>query len=263
MAESSLQLTFSELCSKVGSFLGYGRGAAFADTAWDTRQTAAIEDAVASGLRNFYFPKPDGGGEVYDWSFLKPTGRVTLVSGASAVVMPDDFGGFIGDLAVEDATVQGPVPVTNEGRVRILYTASPTQTGRPVIAALRQTKEPGKTASQRTELYLFPLADADYDLSFCYYLLPSALSGSHPYAYGGAAHAETILESCFAVAEQRLDDTIGVHTQLFNERLAASIAIDRRTKPKALGYMGDRSNHRDQRWRHGCSPITYNGESLG
>jgi hypothetical protein len=97
---------------------------------------------------------------------------------------------------------------------------------------------------------VWPFADEDYTVEFTYYLIPDALSGAAPYAYGGAAHAETILASCKAAAERDLDDiTDGPQMRNFRERLAASVAHDRRFKPQHLGYNADRSDRRG--WRDG------------
>src|SRR5436190_13671644 len=97
--ESTLSLTLNDLSAEVGRFLGYGRGAAFQDAAWTKDQQAAIDSCVASGLRQFYFP-PAVPPEIssYDWSFLKPVCTATFTQGASVVALPDDFGGFEGDI---------------------------------------------------------------------------------------------------------------------------------------------------------------------
>ena len=58
-------------------------------------------------------------------------------------------------------------------------------------------------------------------------------------------HSETILESCLAIAEQRLENSSGIHTQKFQERLAASCAMDRQLQtPDTMGYNGDQSNQK-------------------
>ena len=99
--ESTLALQYKDLLAETGLFLGFGRGEEFGDTAWTTQQQAAIESCVKSGLRNFYWPPPvEGTPSSYDWSFLKPTASLALVSGQSAIQLPDDFGGFDGPLTV-------------------------------------------------------------------------------------------------------------------------------------------------------------------
>lgn len=258
--ESSLGLKRSDIEGEVAFFLGFGRGADNGDTAWTSRQTAAIEFCVRSGLRQFYFPPPLGG-PGHDWSFLKPFGSFTLASGEKTAEMPDDFGGLIGMIHITDADDNRPYPVKiyNEGQIKAAYAIAPDASGAPMMAALQIPKKMDKLSSQRARLYFYPEADQAYDFECQYYLLPQALSGDQPYCYGGMAHVETILESCLAIAEQRLDDAQGVHTAKFMERLAASIDLDRRSKAQVLGYNHDRSDGRaryDRRWVHSLETVT-------
>lgn len=263
MPESTLSLSYYDIAGEVGLFLGYGRGANNNDQAWTTHQQAAIDSCVRSGLRQFYFPPPVDGVSAYDWSFLKPTYSTTLLSTASVIALPDDFGGFEGRITLNSSTGQiwWPIDVVGEGTVRQRYSELPTATGRPLLAAIQPIKGTTQLKGQRFQLYFFPLADQDYPVQFAYYVSPDYLTGSAPYAYGGMPHAETILESCLAVAEQRLDDSSTIHSMKFMERLAASISLDRRSKPQKLGYNGDRSDQRyDGNERHWLGTgITVNG----
>lgn len=263
--ESTLSLKFTDLTGEVGLFLGYGRGADNGDSAWSSQQTATIEAIVRSGLRQFYFPPPlDDGGSSYDWSFLKPYASLTLASGASTVPLPEDFGGFEGQVSVTSSgsTRPWPVKLYNEGQIVEAYAKTPTASGPPQMAALRPLRGTQDKRGQRYNLYVYPLADQAYTLLFAYYILADALSGTRPYAYGGMAHVETILESCLAIAEQRLDDASTVHSAKFMERLAASISLDRRNKAQTLGYNRDHSDMVDmwdRRGRMGWNGITVNG----
>jgi hypothetical protein len=262
VSESTLSLKLSDLAAEVGLFLGYGRGAEFADVAWSAHQAAAIESIVRSGLRQFYYPPPlDNSGSAYEWSFLKPVADLTLAAAGSVVTLPDDFGGFDGDVTVTtDGAGWCPLQLVGEGLVRQRHAEASTSTGRPQMASVRPVKGTGPTRGQRFELYLWPAADGEYALRAAYYLIPEALTGARPYAYGGAPHVETILESCLAIAEQRLDDASSVHSEKFKERLAASVSHDRRLKPQLLGYNGDRSDRRGWYGRdHGEAAVRYNG----
>lgn len=245
--ESTLSLKLVDLQGDIGIFLGWGRGAALGDPAWSTQQQAMVDSISKSGLRQFYFPPPVEGQESsYDWSFLKPIVTIDFPAGASTIALPDDFGGFEGEITLLSTTsqVSWPVSLVGEGAVRQQYSALPIANGRPLMAALQPLKGTTASAGQRFQLYIFPNADQDYSLQFAYYILADYLSGSQPYAYGGMAHAETILESCLAIAEQRLDDASSVHSAKFQERLMASISLDRRSKPQTLGYNRDNSDHR-------------------
>lgn len=242
MAESTLSLQMADFQQAIGDFLGFGRGTDGGDTAWSSAQSALVNDFLNSGLRRYYYPAlPDG--RVYEWSFLKPVATVTLTSGASEADLPDDFNGFVGPLVVVDATDSSwPIPIT--GRTRQMTAASPTVTGKPLYAEVEAVKGTSLTEGSRYRLRVYPVPDAAYVLQGQYSIHPDALTAANPYVYGGPAHHETVLEACLAAAEQRRDDVLGIHTAVFRERLAASVAQDRRAKPAHLGYNGDRSDGR-------------------
>jgi hypothetical protein len=246
MAESSLSLGYADYLWRVGDFLGWGRGAALGDTPYTTTQQAKLDDCVASGIRQFYFPPPAAPNESpYDWSFLHPVTTMTLQSGTQGFQLPDDFGGFEGVLTClsgVSTTVPWPIRLHNESAIREAFAAATTATGPPVMCALNVLKGTTNNAGQRQQLLFYPLADQTYQVQFQYYVLPDYLSGSMPYVYGGAAHVETILESCLAIAEQRIDDMGGVHTEKFAQRLMASIGMDKKNKAEVFGYNGDRSD---------------------
>lgn len=264
MAESTLSLSRSQLKASVGFYLGYGRGEDFDEPAWPVAEDNAIEQCVTSGLRRFYFPiQPSGG--FYDWNFLRPISTQLLDSGATTVALPDDFGGIEGTITIapsgsETGSVWWPIQTTNEGIVRQLYATYPAATGRPLQAAVVPIKGVGLSQGQRYQLYLYPTADQQYQLQFSYTILPDALTGNNPLPYGGAMHAETILEACLSVAEERLDDNSGVHAQSFARLLAASMKQDSRTKPQTIGYNGDQSDSTWGRynWRQ-LNPISVQG----
>jgi hypothetical protein len=269
MAEPTLSLTYNDLLGEVGLFLGWGRGAANSEAAWDAQKTATIESCVRSGLRQFYFPPPVPGQESpYDWSFLKPLASLTLASAASTVNLPDDFGGVEGRVTVSTAGVGvawWPLDTVGLGTIVERQAAYPTTTGRPCLCAVEPIKGTTASAGQRWRLRLWPRSDQAYTLQLEYYVSPDALTTNLPYVYGGTAHAETVLESCLAVAEQRVDDSAGVHTAKFAERLLASIGMDRKLKPQKLGYNRDNSDLRDRQRRGfdgrpwGASTILVNG----
>lgn len=266
MPESSLSLSFDDLCAEVADFLGYGRGIKFGEKAWTQKQQNNIETSVKSGCRQFYFPPPVGNEPAaYEWSFLRPVGTVSLASGDQSIELPDDFGGFDGPITI--TTTSGQVcyiiPLVGEGLVRRRYTDDPNSSGQPEIAAVQPIKGTTATKGQRFQLSFFPAANQAYTLEFPYTILADCLSGSRPYAYGGMAHAETILESCLAIAEQRIDDAASIHTAKWMERLAASMSLDRKFKAQALGYNDDRSDGR-RGWgryprRRDNYSVTFNG----
>lgn len=265
MPESSLTLKRSDFMTKTATFLGWGRGEAYGETAWTDFQKALLQEFVDSACRQFYVPVLEGGSS-YDWSFLKPVVSATLAADASTLPLPDDFGGIEGRITLTAASTDlwEGIPLMNEGQLREKYMQFPNQSGRPQWAAVVPLKGIFGTHGQRFQLYFWPTADQAYTLQFAYYLLGDALTDQSPYVYGSGAHSETILEGCMAVAEQRLDNVAGLHTALFAQRLQASVNQDRRLKPQTLGYNGDNSDSRDRHYRGrywSGNPVTFNGIS--
>ncbi len=244
--ESTLALALDDLAGEVGLFLGWGRGAARGDQTWTTTQQAAITSAVKSGLRQFYYPMPlPPETTSYDWSFLKPVARLGLASGSVTMPLPDDYGGFEGRITILSTAGQQfwPIELVGIGTIYEQATRLPTTTGRPAVCCEEPLKGTTALGGQRFQLRFWPIPDADYTLQFQYYVLPDYLTGAFPYAYGGAAHAETILASCKYAAERDLDDMKnGPQNQNYLERLAASISMDRKMKPQKLGYNRDLSD---------------------
>lgn len=262
MPESTLSLKLTDLEGEVGYVLGWGRGPDNGEEEWTANKLRDIRSAVETALRMFYFQAQlDPRDAAHEWSFLRPTAELTLASGERTVRLPDDFGGFEGEMAVTQTSngTFNPVRLTNEGFIDTNYSAYPDVTGRPVWAAERVLKGTSQTAGSRSELYIWPQADAAYTLRIAYYFLPNYLTAANPYPYGGAAHAETFKAAARAAAEMVLDGEPGPEMQNYMVRLAASIAYDRRHRPKTLGRNTDRSRMD----RRGAFPQWYPQSMLG
>jgi hypothetical protein len=272
MSEPTLAVQWKELKARVGLFIGWGQGADYGQTAWTDQQAFEIDGIVASGLRRFYFPPAlEGEAVSHKWTFLRPTASLVLPSGAVSIPLPDDYGGFEGQVTVQsNGTTAQPWEVkwVSEPLLREKVSAYPSMQGPPMLVAEAPVKGTSATAGQRKELHVFPTADQAYTLQVQYYVNPDYLTAATPYAYGGAQHAETILESVLAVAEERLDDMpsmTGPHGMAFKERLRASVGVDRSSQPQRFGYNRDRSDDRQSgRWNPHwwAPPATYNGQSF-
>ncbi len=256
--ESTLSLRKSDYESKVGQFLGWGPGPDNGGREWTAKEQLKIKDIVESGLCRFYKPTP-----FYAWSFLKrQPATLTLAADATTVALPDDFSGLEGDITVrsDDSGFLPSIDVVNPVRVDKLHSESSTATGRPQVASVRSKKAVSAVQGQRQELYVYPTADAEYTLSICYSILASYLDGTHPFAYGGAEHRETILESCLAVAEERLNNQQGVHALAFQRELQSSIQADQRKKEQTFGLNTDSSDDKcSSGYLENYAPATING----
>ncbi len=236
MSESSLAVAYAELRADVGHWLGYGR----APANWTARQADDVAATLRSGLRQFY-------NNGHDWSFLKPVATLTLGEGLNVVALPDDY-----------AAAEGPVLVSTGGSSYVrslplgpwqpiynLESQYPDSTGCPQFLCEEVVKGTQPQQGQRMRLHVYPLADADYTLTFAYRLNANALSANLPYAYGGAQHAQTLLQSCKAAAERDLDDVRedqGAQQVAYARMLEESKALDRRSKPHTVGANRDHSD---------------------
>ena len=154
--------------------------------------------------------------------------------------------------------------VVNEAKIRAQQGASPNLTGYPKQWASRWKGQPA-VAGQKQEVVIWPLPDNVYTIKYAYKVLPDAPLTGAPYFYGGAQHSQTILYSCLAAGERRLDGNRMNHQGSYQQKLAVSIALDAASAPKNYGYMDDPGN--GQSWREGemwvlpdrRGAITYNG----
>lgn len=184
---------------------------------------------------------------------------VTLTS-YGKLELPYNFGGIIAPVTFDyNAGLYIPLEHINESHMRELRQGD-MNAGRPWAYNVEPHPQGFYTGSvsQRFFMNVFPPPDQDYTLRYRYNALPDHLSAETDYPLGGETHAETILESCLSVAEQRMDDEVGLHTQAFAERLASSIMLDQKLMaPDTFGYNRD-AGQSVSRQRITSYDITYN-----
>ena len=95
-------------------------------------------------------------------------------------------------------------------------------TGDPQYAAIRSRSPRG------WEVVVYPTPATELTFEFRYGRFPATLSKDNPVPICGNEHIETLLQSILSVAEERTSGP-GAATQKFQERLAASIHIDKQT----------------------------------
>lgn len=260
MAESGLSIDLTGLRNAVCQYLGFGLTYASASTDEQT----LIDRQVDQGLRSFYQPTPLQGERIsHIWSFMQPEFNCSIAPDTDAVDLPDDFGGFTGSLYLSsDDLGWEPLKLTGIGQVlkeRQLAGGTAGVTGAPRLLAVMPIATNG-SSGQRYSLQFWPSADAAYTIKGIYYCNPYQLGTSTPYPMGGQPHAETLREACLAVAEREVNDVVGVHSQTFERRLAASVCLDRRlSSPQSFGMNSDKGvNRRPTLWRSGYT--TYNDQ---
>lgn len=98
----------------------------------------------------------------------------------------------------------------------------------------------------RYEIEFYPTPNEAWTLHGRYKVEGAMIDSTNKYPLGGVPMSEVIIESCLAVAEQRINDFEGtrIHTEKFQALLAAAIANDAQEHaPHTLGYNRDRSDH--------------------
>lgn len=228
--------SYQWLLREVGRTLGVGPN----PQSYAHDQLRRVDSIVQSGVMQFYFCPPmqkekdqeDGEGgrderlrQPHTWSFLNQLGTFALESGQSLYTLPEDFAGVNGDLILSDG--KGRIPVVAETHLRQIALKDAVS-GDPQYAAVRPSISKGG-GHQRWEVLLYPTPDASKSVNYRYTVAATDLSEENPFPLGGVPHAETVLASCLAVAEDRESPENNKARQLFQLRLSASIHLDKQS----------------------------------
>lgn len=243
---STLVLDFDDLSAKVGQHIGYGRTSGN----WTTEQEAVITEIVNAGYRQVLSP-PTAPGErrPHLWSFLIKTDTQQFTADDYDYGLDDDVGGIVGNMTyIPDDNISNTVRVVSQLQWEAAYQYNDSS-GVPDKVAIFPTSHAG-TAEYDREMRFHPVPDSTYTVNYRYYWLAPKLDSSNKYPGFGPEHADLLLQSCLDKAEQWVEDTVGQHHQLFLERLAASVALDRRVAPHYLGYASDPSVSQEMYGRH-------------
>ena len=220
-------LSYTQLQEEIAFYLGWTRD----PSQWTVAQTNDLDAIIQSGLRQFYWPPTLQDGNVVKWSFLNPRATVLTVNAQSAYTLPSDFeGGAISFNITASGTSPTTLVPVNEQHYDSINVGNP-KSGQPAYYAIRPLTSTG-TSSQSYQVLLYPTPDKVYTVSYRYDVTPPNLSALVPYPFGPGMHSETILESCLAIAEDRLNDgqtgNAPLHRTRFQELLASSIQYDKR-----------------------------------
>ena len=197
------------------------------------------------------------------------TGVITIDS-EDTFTLPWDYGGMAGDGRFtydEDENTLNSIKLTSDARMRTLRQWD-TSTGTPYLCAITPVSTDGTQSQRWTAMFHQPPNEV-FVLHYRYYILPDALVDStNEYPYGSAAHSETLLESCLAIAEVREKDSAELaHQNRFALLLQSSIDHDKTLGEPIIqyGYNGDDSDGYGDGSHYGrCYPyhnelVTFNG----
>lgn len=154
--------------------------------------------------------------------------------------LPDEFAALDGELTIETPALSDiPCTLTSESVIRARR-ASVRSTGQPTEAAIAPLAIPAAVTptavGQRFQIQLAPIPNTNYTLRYRFQVLPDAINANNLHAYGGAAHAETILASCLDAAGRKFNQRQDTYAARWLERLAASISQDQTSGPQRLGF---------------------------
>lgn len=169
-------------------------------------------------------------------------------------VLPDLFGGFRGDLFLDQSSSSlGQVLQRADKQELLGYQKSGIAdfAAQPARFAVFTQDQTG-AAGQRWMITLWPTADAAYTLSGFYTINPYQLTSSLPYPMGGLPLSECLREAVLGAVEIEFKGEAGIHMQNFMRRLQAAVSYDRQmSNPGILGRNLDYSAARRNWLRNG------------
>lgn len=230
MAESSLSLTFSDLYSEVSDLLGTGLEPAGDDL-------IRAKKRVNDGYRMFLMGSMPGQPPRI-WSFLRKTATLAMTANTYNLALPDNFAVMLSDPRYDQGQgIAGSLLGRDAASVMSMREGSNGVCGLPQFYAIRSKAAASASVSSRFEMIFFPTPTTAWNMIMEYQFVPSKLVNDTDVPLGAQIHSNTILEACLAAAEQKGDDTQGIHTKNFLLAMAQSIAIDEQTAAKTLGYV--------------------------
>lgn len=230
-AVPGLELQFGNMMQQVGDFLGLGRDLA----SWSTEDRNRVKDMVWAGYDQFLSPLPLNAGEKsHVWSFLSPIASLALVANTWEYAAPANFGSLKNTFYYGPSVTSVSIRVTSPSLIRrqremVERTSDPTHVAVEPVELVPAT-------GQRHQFIFWPTPGTARTLEYSYNVNAVKPNDPNVYLLGGGLHSQTILESSLAIADLRMNDTIGIHDKQFKERLAASIRADLRIGAQTLGY---------------------------
>jgi len=210
-----------------------------------TRTSGAVEKHLVTGVNNSASTITLAAAPGYSESGLSFS-----VHYNGTYALPASFAGIDGPLGYDTFYGDDPnihdleIPISSDKTVRNMFQHLEDRDDKPRAASIFQTGATG-TAGTSYRIRFYPVPDKVYRLVYDQINEPAALTSSQV-PLGGDLHAETILASCLAIAEQYfIPNSPHGYKQNYMDRLRASVELDRNaTRSDNLGYSGDPAQER-------------------
>lgn len=174
-------------------------------------------------------------------------GATVTITADGNYTLPSTFGGeYLGPISYAVGENPGAtIRWNSEGNIRRLRENVSSQTGYPMIAAVRKS-----STARRWELVVYPTPGGEYTLEFPYELYFTALSNTTDLHPAGAHYDETIMAACEGYAEMKGEDRLAGRLQYYRgSALPAAHRRNARSAPRRLGNLLKRRtrgmDHRD------------------
>lgn len=233
----SLAVDYKKLKSEVARFMGGDR----VEANWGT-YGPDVTACINRGLRMFYWPPKTSSTPIgYQWSFLHPEKKLSLVAGTSEYAMDADLSALDSHVVPDSPNDRFVIRIVPVAELRRLETTTSSK-DKPLVCALIPQTTDG-TSNQSFKLRFFPVPSSNMDVRFTYSVVPQSLVNDTDVPYGANVHSETILMSCFAAAEDMRESMEGkVYGNRFLQLLEGSIRLDmRQSSLYHYGYNGNNS----------------------
>ena len=162
-------------------------------------------------------------------------GATVTVTANGNYTLPSTFGGeYLGPISYAAGENPGvSIQWSSEGEVRRLRENAGSQTGYPMLAAVRKS-----SVARRWELVVYPTSGGDYTVEFPYELYFTALSADGDLHPAGAHYDEAIMAACEGYAEMKGEDRLAGRMQYYEQKaLPAAYRRNRRSAPRRLGNL--------------------------
>jgi hypothetical protein len=227
---NNLKLSYTDVYSKVGKFLGIQSLTATADI-------TKCKNITLRGYRQALMPVDLSTGKPYRWKFLERITTLSTVADTDEYKLPDGFSSLINPFTHTTPQAFNPVS-TSLGYIYQKKSVS-TATGPPRYYALK-IGEYDEIKGQQDSVVFWPTPSGVYTYYYTYLLTPSPPVNNDDYFVGDAYFSECILESALSVAELEKEDKEGAHTQKAERLIQFAIGEEKRNYLiTELGMMSD------------------------